>query len=426
MGTIIDNDGPPSLSVADAEAAEGNTVDFMVTLTLANDMTRTEDVTVNYATSPGTATSADFKAATGTLTFAADATGDALTQTVSVATTQDEISEDAETFTLTLSSVSANAEIGTGTATGTIMDDDGETRVKVADAEAVEGNTVNFPLTVSPVSTSEMVLVFEALIKSGDSASSSDLTLGEVSVTIPPLATSGMVYVKTTSDLVREGDETFTLSFIGGGDLSSRPADAKGTIVDDEAVPAEGDITLTLTPSSVREDGGTAKIAVKAAVPADVGADTYVALSLEAGSDAELNKRFRITLPTITIPKGKKEGTGEITFIPISTDTDNSDLHITIVANSGTQLGAATITMIDAHKDSDEITLSFDPASISEEEGPKDIVVTATLNGAVQTKALTFALVIDEDAAEWPRPLQALRKGRRCAMRIIPLYRWAL
>ncbi|MDE2732886.1 MAG: putative Ig domain-containing protein [Gemmatimonadota bacterium] len=417
VGTIIDNDGPPSLSVADAEAAEGETVDFMVTLTLANDMTRTEDVTVNYATSPGTATSADFKAATGTLTFAADATGDALTQTVSVATTQDETSEDAETFTLTLSSVSANAEIGTGTwtATGTIMDDDGETRVKVADAEAVEGNSVNFPLTVSPVSTSEMVLVFEALIKSGDSASSSDLTLGEVSVTIPPLGTSGMVRVNTTSDLIREGDETFTLTFIGGGDLSSRPADAKGTIVDDEAVPAEGDITLTLTPSSVREDGGTATIAVKAAVPADAAADTYVALSLEAGSDRELNKRFRITLPTVTIPKGKKEGTGEITFIPISTDADNSDLVITIVANSGTQLGAATITMIDAHKDTDEITLSFDPASMSEEEGPKDIVVTATLNGAVQTKALTFALRIDDDAAQ--RAADAAGSKERAAVR---------
>ena len=54
--------------------------------------------------------------------------------------------------------------------------------------------------------------------------------------------------------------------------------------------------------------------------------------------------------------------------------------------------------MIDAHQDSDEITLSFDPASISEEEGPKDIVVTATLDGKVQTSALTFALVIDESA----------------------------
>ena len=146
-----------------------------------------------------------------------------------------------------------------------------------------------------------------------------------------------------------------------------------------------------------------------------MGADTYVALSLEAGSDAELNKRFRITLPTITIPKDKKEGTGEITFIPISTDTDNSDLSITIVANSGTQLGAATITMIDAHKDSDEITLSFDPASISEEEGPKDIVVTATLNGKVQTSALTFALVIDE--AEAKRAADAAGSKERVAVR---------
>ncbi|MCY4604357.1 MAG: putative Ig domain-containing protein [Gemmatimonadetes bacterium] len=400
VGTIIDNDGPPSLSVEGMSATEGKPVEFMVKLTLSNDMTRTEAVTVDFATSPGTATAADFKENRGTLTFAADATGEKLMQMVSVATTDDDISEEAETFTLTLSNVSSNATIGTGTATGTINDNDGTPSLSVKDAEAAEGSRMAFAVSMTKASTEPVTVTYEAILAAGNTASLLDFESVLTKLTIPAGSMSAMAYVQTTQDLVREGDETFTLRLsnpTGGVELGD--GTAIGTILDDEAAPSDGQIALTLTPASVREDGGTATIAVKAAVPADVAADTYVALSLEAGSDAELNKRFRITLPTLMIPKGKKEATGEITFIPISTETDNSDLIITIVASSGTDLGAATITMIDAHKSSDMITLKFDPASISEEEGPKNITVTATLNGKVQTKALTFALVIDEAAA---------------------------
>ena len=76
--------------------------------------------TIEYATSGGTATSGtDFTAQSGTLTFAANETS----KTVSVATTDDSVDEEDETFTLTLSSP-ANATLGDATATGTIDDND--------------------------------------------------------------------------------------------------------------------------------------------------------------------------------------------------------------------------------------------------------------------------------------------------------------
>ena len=71
--------GPAALSVADARAEEatGATVDFTVTLSRA----ASRPVTVNYATSDGTATAgADYTATSGTLTFAAGASS----QTVAV------------------------------------------------------------------------------------------------------------------------------------------------------------------------------------------------------------------------------------------------------------------------------------------------------------------------------------------------------
>ena len=178
-------------------------------------------------------------------------------------TTQDNTSEENETFTLMLSNVSANAEIGTGTATGTINDDDGTPMVSVEKAEATEGSEVKFTVSMSKASPSDVTVSYEAVIALGNSASQSDVSLGSDTLTILAGQTSGTVTVETEEDLVRESDETFTLRLLSvsaNAELDAEKASATGTIKDDEAVPAAGDIKLTLTPASVREDGGTATI----------------------------------------------------------------------------------------------------------------------------------------------------------------------
>ena len=112
--------GPPGLSVADASVREaaGATLDFEVTLSRAASGT----VTVDYATSDGTAAAgSDYTATEGTLTFAA---GD-VSKTVSVPVLEDQHNDDGETLTLTLSNPSGNnAWLKDATATGTIHNDD--------------------------------------------------------------------------------------------------------------------------------------------------------------------------------------------------------------------------------------------------------------------------------------------------------------
>ena len=118
--------GVPTLTIADAKATEGNAVEFTVTL----DPASASDVTVEYATTDGTAT-ADSSDADGA-DYTAPANGAQLTisanqtsGTISIATGDDTVDEDDETFTLTLSSPSPNAELGADkTATGTIENDD--------------------------------------------------------------------------------------------------------------------------------------------------------------------------------------------------------------------------------------------------------------------------------------------------------------
>ena len=116
----------PALSVADARAEEGTdeTIDFAVTLDAAS----RGRVTVDYATSDGTATAgADYTSTSGTLTFDAGETA----KTVSVPVLDDSHDEDSETLTLTLSNPSG-ATIADGTATGTITNSDAMPRAWIA------------------------------------------------------------------------------------------------------------------------------------------------------------------------------------------------------------------------------------------------------------------------------------------------------
>ena len=73
---------PPTFSVSDASGSEG----FGVTFTITRSGTTTSNVTVNYATAYGTATSNDFTGRSGTLSFAMNETSK--TVTVQTSTTR--------------------------------------------------------------------------------------------------------------------------------------------------------------------------------------------------------------------------------------------------------------------------------------------------------------------------------------------------
>ena len=110
--------GPPGLAVADAEVQEAANASLAFAVTLSRAPSGT--VTVDYATSDGTATAgSDYTATSGSLTFAAGETA----KTVSVPVLNDAHDEGSETLTLTLSNPSG-AYLEDGTATGTINNSD--------------------------------------------------------------------------------------------------------------------------------------------------------------------------------------------------------------------------------------------------------------------------------------------------------------
>ncbi len=117
-GEPVQFNGPAALSVADArvEEAEDAVLAFAVTL----DRAASGTLTVDYATSDGTATAGeDYTATSGTLSFQAGDTE----KTITVAVLDDDHNEGEETVTLTLSNASG-ARTADASATGTIENRD--------------------------------------------------------------------------------------------------------------------------------------------------------------------------------------------------------------------------------------------------------------------------------------------------------------
>jgi large repetitive protein len=120
LGTILDNDLEPSISIGDATVTEGNvgTVNAVFTVTLAPASGKT--VTVAYGTADEWAAApADYTAVSGTLTFLPGQT----TTAVSVPVRPDTVHENNETFLFNLASAT-NAILPDGQAVGTIVNDD--------------------------------------------------------------------------------------------------------------------------------------------------------------------------------------------------------------------------------------------------------------------------------------------------------------
>ena len=126
-------DDGPELSIADASLDEGDAgtanLAFTVTLSAAD----ADDLTVDFATSAGSATAGtDYVSTSGTLTFVAGVT----TQAIDVSVNGDLLDEADESFSVTLSQANGDATLGDANATGTIRDDDPLPVLQIGDAQA--------------------------------------------------------------------------------------------------------------------------------------------------------------------------------------------------------------------------------------------------------------------------------------------------
>jgi hypothetical protein len=235
--TIQDDDPAPTLSIADASFNEGNSGSSNGTFTVSLSSASSKTITVDYATSDGSAVApVDYAATIGTLTFNPGDT----TRPVVVPITGDTLDESDETFLVALSNPMKGA-IGDGQATGTIVDDDSTPAISIGDASIAEGNCgttiLHLPVTLSAASARTVTVNFAS--SDGSATAPSDYATASGIVTFPAGTTSASVDVTVNGDTQVEPDETLAVDLATPTNATIADGHAVGTIVNDDQ-PSEG------------------------------------------------------------------------------------------------------------------------------------------------------------------------------------------
>src|SRR5262249_51535079 len=133
IGTIVDDDPTPTLSISDASVTEGDSGSVIASFTVTLSGNTNQVVTVAFATANGNASAgADYTARGGTLTFQPGQTS----QTISVPVLGDTLDAAHEPSLVRLSN-SVNATIVDTQGVGTILDDDPSPTISISDATVI-------------------------------------------------------------------------------------------------------------------------------------------------------------------------------------------------------------------------------------------------------------------------------------------------
>jgi hypothetical protein len=263
VGAALSVAPPVDIAIAGGSVVEGNsgTTQLAFTVTLAAAATST--VTVNFATSNGTATAgSDYVATNGTLSFAPGET----VKTILVDVIGDTGYEANETFTVMLSGASANARITAGSATGTITNDDPQPpppatpSLSITSVAALESaGAFVFTVTLSAASTSKVTVRFATVNGMAKAGRNGDFTATSGTLTFNPGETSKSVPVAVRNDTLVEADETFfvDLSRVSGATISV--GRGIGTIQNDDGVASARSAAFAVMVSQAEQDTGSRK-----------------------------------------------------------------------------------------------------------------------------------------------------------------------
>jgi len=282
-GASVGQPTPPTASISDASASEGNSgtsnLDFTVTLSKPS----TSPVTIGYTTVNGSATAGqDYTAKSGTVTFAAGETS----KTVSVAITGDTAVEPNETLTVTLSNPSG-ATIADGSGTGTITNDDVQApppSVSIGDAAVSEGNggtgNLTFTVTLSKPATSPVTVAYTTA--NGTATAGQDFTAASGTVTFAAGETSKTVIVAIIGDTAVEPNETLTVTLSNPSGATIADGSGTGTITNDDVQAPPSGATVVFSKTDDWGQGFTANVNVTA------GQSTLNGWTVEFDSPAQI------------------------------------------------------------------------------------------------------------------------------------------
>ena len=215
--TIVDDDAH-RIRVESASASEGDDVSFNIYVDAMQPApAQGSTATVKYRTVDGSAKAdSDYSSAGATeITLTAPATPTDPWATVSIPTTEDEVSEPEESFTLVLSDPSTGYGLhqgGKDRATGTINDDD-QLTVSFKDAVVEEGDKVTVNARLTRAINQDVTVTWRTVSDTAESPADF-VAVNSASFTIVRGATTGSVEVTTNDDSDDEPDEDFKVEVV--------------------------------------------------------------------------------------------------------------------------------------------------------------------------------------------------------------------
>ncbi len=345
-----------------SEASEGDeAVGFTVLLSAASD----REVTVEYATSAGTATAgADYEDTTGTLRFPAGTTELSL----QVPVLDDDVDEAQETFTIVLRDPS-NATIDAGEATGVIADDDlPVVTLAAADSSVAEGETVTFTLT----RVGDLTVPLQVPVQVTQMG---DFLAGEPPAEAAFSADEGAatLEVSTVDDAVDEPDGSVSAA-VAAGEAHRVGGGAAATV----AVTDDDDRGLMVTPMSLTlAEGDSAAFTV--ALTSEPTADVTVVLDTPEGSEVTVDLTELTFTPenwrdpqSVTVTAGQDDDAvvddaEQVTISVSGGDYDGLsapgvEVSITEDDARGVSVSSGTLTVSEGDSASYEVVMDSEPA----------------------------------------------------------------
>lgn len=320
IATIVDNDAAPTLTVDDIVVTEGNSGTTVATFTVKRWGASGGTSTVKYATSNGSATTAnnDYTAVPATtLSFAAGDTS----KTFTVNVIGDTVDTTNETFNITLTLPSAGTTLADSSAVGNIKNDDGTVvavtpSISVNDVSVVEGNagtvTANFTVTRSGDTSATSSVSYAtangtAIATNCDynaiTATTLNFAIGETSKTVPVTVNSDTIYETTGAS------ETFKLDLTSPSGATISDIQGIATIFNDDwgffsisdVAVHEGNTGTTtadfiVTRSGAVDGAGSVKIATAVGSASSPSDYTTISLTLLSFSGEETSKLVSVTV----------------------------------------------------------------------------------------------------------------------------------
>jgi hypothetical protein len=337
---IQDNDPPPTVQFSPSVFAQnehGANAVIGVELSAPSAFL----ITVDYATSNGTATAgSDYLATSGTLTFTPGTT----TQSFSVSILDDALDEPNETVNLSLSNP-VSAVVGTPASTLTIVDDDGASTVQFSSSSysvSEGGGTATITVTLSAPSAQSITVQYAT--SNGTATAGSDYTGTSGTLTFAPGQTVQTFSVAVTEDSIDEANETvnLTLSNVTNATLGT-PSTATLTIVDDDAQP---DVRFSASSYSVDETAGSATITVTLSA---VSGKTITVDYETSDGTAVAGSDYLAKTGTLTFDPGVTVRTFTVTILNDTLNEDDETVGLTLSNPSNVSLdspSSATLTIV--------------------------------------------------------------------------------